>query len=163
MKATVKLSGFSELEAEMKGLKDRATSRRVAVRSLTQAGETIAARARQLAPDDPKNGVGNYLPNAIKVGRAAGVDQSAGNSGQTVTVFIGIDPTVKPKVGAANGVAAYSIFAELGTTKRKAHPFMRPAFDEMKDEAVEAIGTILAEEIAKTKARAARKAARSGG
>lgn len=168
------LSGFKELEAELASLKDRATSRRVAERALRRGAEPIRDRAKELAPDDPNNGEGKYLVEAIKIGRAAGQQQKLGNSGNVVSTFVGIDGSVKPatpstrrktKKGTGKpggGVAAYSIFQELGTSSRSAQPYLRPAFEEKKEEAVENMADILREEIVSTKARAARKAARQG-
>lgn len=172
---SMKTTGFKELEAELAGLKDRATSRRVADRALRRGAEPIRDRAKELAPDDPATGEGKYLVEAIKIGRAAGVQQKLGNSGSVVTTFVGIDGTVKPakpstkrltKKGTGKpggGVAAYSIFMEEGSATHAAHPYMRPAFEEKKQEAVENMADILREEIVSTKARAARKAARNGG
>lgn len=169
---TMKVSGLTDLEAELMGLKDRATSRRVADRALRQAAEPIRDRAKELAPDDPDTGQGKYLVEAIKIGRAAGVQQRLGNSGTVVTTFVGIDGSVKPatpstrrftKKGTGKpggGVAAYSIFMEMGTVTHSAQPYMRPAFEEKKEEAVNNMADILREEILSTKARAARKAAR---
>lgn len=174
MTATFKTSGFKELEAELAGFAQKATSRRVGLRALNKAAEPIRDRAKELAPDDPATGEGKYLKEAIKIGRAAGAAQKDGNSGSVVTTFIGIDGSVKPakpstkrltKKGTGKpggGVAAYSIFQELGTSSRPAQPYLRPAFEEKKQEAVENMAEILREEIIATKARAARKAARKG-
>lgn len=173
MKTSFKLSGFKELEAELNSLGKRVTARRVAERALRKAAEPIHARAKELAPDDPETGTGKYLVEAIKIGRASGVEQKLGNSGEVVSVFVGIDGSVKPskpstkrltKKGTGKpggGVAAYSIFMEMGTATHSAKPYMRPAFEEKKQEAVENIAEILREEIGKTKARAARKAAKA--
>ena len=169
------LSGFKELEAAMSELKDRATSRRVADRALQRGAEPIRDRAKELAPDDPATGEGKYLVEAIKIGRAAGVQQKLGNSGNVVSTFVGIDGSVKPakpstkrltKKGTGKpggGVSAYSIFMEIGTESHAAQPYMRPAFEEKKEEAVEGMADILREEIVATQARAARKAAKKGG
>ena len=40
-----------------------------------------------------------------------------------------------PKGGAVAGFAAfYAKFVEVGTKNQRAHPFLRPAFDEIKDQ-----------------------------
>lgn len=167
------LSGFKELEKALAELKDKATSRRVADRALRRGAEPIRDRAKELAPDDPSNGEGKYLVEAIKIGRAAGAQQKLGNSGNVVSTFVGIDGSVKPaqpstkrltKKGTGKpggGVAAYSIFMEMGTESHAAQPYMRPAYEEKKEEAVKGMADILREEIITTQARAARKAARS--
>ncbi|WP_285020235.1 HK97-gp10 family putative phage morphogenesis protein [Novosphingobium sp. fls2-241-R2A-195] len=172
---SMKVSGLQELETALMGLKDRATSRRVADRALRKGAEPIRDRAKELAPDDPDTGEGKYLVEAIKIGRAAGIQQKLGNSGSVVTTFVGIDGSVKPakpstkrftKKGTGKpggGVAAYSIFMEEGSATHSAQPYIRPAFEEKKEEAVENMADILREEILETQARAARKAARNAG
>lgn len=164
--------GFAELEKELGELANKATMRRVGLRNLEKAAEPIRDEAKRLAPDDPETGTGKYLVEAIKIGRAAGSEQQAGNSGTLVSTFIGIDGSVKPaqpskkrftKKGTGKpggGVAAYSIFQEMGTTTRAAQPYLRPAFEAKKEEAVARLAEGLREDIIATKARAARKAAR---
>ena len=166
------LSGFKELEAALGELKDKATARKVADRALRKAAEPIRDRAKELAPDDPETGTGNYLVASIQIGRAGTQTQRRGNSGSLVTTYIGINGAVLPpkpstrrltKKGTGKpggGVAQYSIFTELGTLSRPAHPFMRPAWEEKQQEALANLADILRSEILKTKARAARKAAR---
>lgn len=173
MAATMKLSGFKELEAELKTLGSNATSRRVAERALNRAAAPIVVEAKRLAPDDPATGMGNYLVESIKVGRARAKQHRAANTGQSVVVFIGIDGSVKKPRNSktkktrrgdakqsGGGVAAYSIFTEMGTVTHKAQPYMRPAFEAKQKEAMDGVVDILREEITKTKGRAARKAAR---
>ncbi|MEE4452865.1 HK97-gp10 family putative phage morphogenesis protein [Novosphingobium resinovorum] len=172
---SMKTTGFKELDVALAGLKDKATSRRVAERALRRGAEPIRDRAKELAPDDPDTGKGKYLVEAIKIGRAAGVQQKLGNSGSVVSTFVGIDGSVKrakpstkrfTKKGTGKpggGVAAYSIFMEEGSATHSAQPYMRPAFEEKKEEAVENMADILREEIFEAQARAARKAARNGG
>lgn len=168
-------TGGKELAAALGELKDRATSRRVADRALRKAAEPIRDRAVELAPDAPETGSFNYLKASIKIGRALRSEQRSANQGQMVTTFIGIDPDVlKPKVSktkkgkrgqallAGGGVAAYSIFVETGRSDRAPHPYMRPAFEEKRGEALDRLADDLRTEIEKTAARAARKAARRG-
>jgi len=165
---SLKLTGLKELEAELASLKDRATSRRVADRALRKMAEPIRDRAKELAPDDPSTGEGKYLVESIKIGRAAGVQQKLGNSGTVVSTFVGIDGSVLPASTSSTGkrkpgVAAISIFRELGTERLPAQPYLRPAFEENKQEAVDGAAEVLSDEIMATKARAARKAARKAG
>ncbi|WP_260928213.1 HK97-gp10 family putative phage morphogenesis protein [Novosphingobium sp. 9] len=170
----MKLTGFSDLEKQLAQLADKATMRRVGTRALQVAAEPMLAEAKRLAPDDPATGEGKYLVESIKIGRAANAGQQrAGNSGTQVSTFIGIDGSVKPakpstrrftKKGTGKpggGVAAYSIFEEMGTATHKAQPYMRPAFEAMKEESVNRAGDALREDIVATAARAARKAARN--
>lgn len=172
MKSSMKISGLRELEKELAGLKDKPTMRRVGLRAVQKAAEVIRDEAKRLAPDDPETGLGNYLVESIKVGKAGGQAQSRANSGTRVSTFVGIDGSVKPSTPSkrrktrkgtgkpGGGVAAYSIFTEMGTATHKAKPYMRPAFEAKKGEAAEGMADILRDEIIKTKGRAARRAAK---
>jgi HK97 gp10 family phage protein len=53
-----------------------------------------------------------------------------------------------------------SIFAEFGTIDQAPQPFMRPAWEAGKRQALEDVKTGLADEIAKTAERARKRAAR---
>lgn len=170
MKVTI--TGGKELEAAFAQLKDGATRRRTADRALRKAAVMIRDRAKELAPDDPATGTGKYLRESIKIGKARGGLQRSENSGSYVTTFIGIDASVLPpkpssrrktKKGAAKlggGVATYSILMENGTSSHPAQPYMRPAWEQTREGALQAIVTITRAEIDATAARAARKAAR---
>lgn len=171
---TFKLDGLKELEAALTELKTRATARRTADRALRKAAEPIRDKARELAPDDLETGVNNYLKASIKIGRAGTQERQRGNSGNLVTTYIGIDgSTLPPKVAktktgkggkailAGGGVAAYSIFVEMGTNSRPAQPYMRPAWEQTKDAALARLADDLRTEITKTAERAARKRAKA--
>lgn len=171
----VDITGGKELEAAFAKLKDAATQRRTALRALQKAATVIQERAQELAPDDPETGAFNFLKASIKVGRAKGDTQRNANSGSLVTTFVGIDGSVLPpkpssrrktKKGTAKeggGVAAYSIMVENGTATHPAQPYMRPAWEQTHEEALQQIIEITRTEIEATAARAARKAAKKGG
>lgn len=171
----VDFTGGKELEAAFAQLKDGATKRRTALRALQKAAEIIRDRAKELAPDDPATGTGKYLRESIKVGKAKGYAQKDENSGSRVTTFVGIDGSVLPpkpssrrknKKGQSKdggGVAVYSIMVENGTATHPAQPYMRPAWEQTKDQALQAIIDITRAEIDATAARAARRAAKKGG
>ena len=94
--------------------------------------------------------------------------------GDTVYAFVGIDGSVLPPkdaktkrnkrksrfLQAGGGVAAYSIFVEYGSASMGPQPYMRPAFDSQKENAVKKLGPALWSEIEKVAARAAKKAAK---
>lgn len=167
-----KVSGFKEAAANLALLGNNATARRVGERALRKAAEPVRDEAKRLAPDDPETGSNNFLRASIKIGRAATQIRRAGNSGNRVTVYIGIDGSVLPpkpssrrktKKGSARtggGVAAYSIFVEMGSKSHAAQPFMRPAWEAKKQVALDRLADDVRAEVEKTMARAARKAAR---
>lgn len=171
----VDFTGGKELEAAFAQLKDGATKRRTGLRALQKAAEIIRDRAKELAPDDPETGAGTYLRESIKIGKTKGEPQKGGNKGTLITTFVGIDGSVLPPKASTKritrngsgrlggGVATYSVLVENGTATHAAKPYMRPAFEQTKDEALKSIAEIATKEIEVTAARAARKAAKRGG
>lgn len=171
----VDITGGKELEAAFSQLVNGATKRRTALRALQKAAEIVRDKARELAPDDPATGAGTYLRESIRVGKPKGEPQKSGNQGTLVTTFVGIDGSVLPpkpsskrttKKGSAKeggGVATYSILVENGTATHPAKPYMRPAFEQTQNEAIQSIMEIATKEIERTAARAARKAAKKVG
>ncbi|HEY8604723.1 HK97-gp10 family putative phage morphogenesis protein [Tsuneonella suprasediminis] len=163
----VKFEGSGELEAALRNLGNRVTAKNVAKRALTKAAEPIRDRARSLAPDDPATGMGKFLRDSIKTapGRRS--------RGDRVWALVGIDSEVDPvryvdrKSGRGDyrdpGVAGVAVIMEFGAPANNipAQPFMRPAWEAEKLSAPERIATELRDEIDKSAARAARKAARS--
>lgn len=164
-----KFEGGRELDAALKGL-EKVTARNVATRALKKAAVPIRDKAKQLAPKDKGN-----LEAAIKIGTKANFGRGSFRSfGDWVNVFVGIDGSVLPPkdsktkknkrktrfLQSGGGVAAYAIFIEMGTDSMKAQPYMRPAFDTEKENALALIKPELWNEIAAQAARAGRKAAR---
>lgn len=174
---TMKFTGGKELEAALRELGDVGAMRRTAERALKLAAVPIRDRAKELAPDAPESGPGKYLKDAIKIGKRGELSvrnkqfrgSAAGRS--TVEVYIGIDGSVKPpqepktdkrrkRTGggtSGGGVAFYSMVQEFGLAGRVAQPYMRPAFEQKKNEAVTVAADALRDEITRTAARQARK------
>lgn len=171
MNSRFKFEGGKELEAALRAIEKTATARNIATRALKIAAEPIADEARTLAPEDEGN-----LREAIKIGTKAnmGRGRALRSKGDTVYVFVGIDGSVLPPkeaktrrnkrksrfLQAGGGVAAYSIFVENGSVSMAAQPYMRPAFDGQKENAVKRLAPVLWDEIAKAAARAAKKSAK---
>lgn len=170
---SVKSSKFSfeggkALEKALRAIEKTATARSTAEKALKVAAEPIAERARQMAPRDQ-----GYLQESIKIATKAnmGRGRTLRSRKDTVYAFIGIDGSVRPPTQSktrrnkrktrflqnSGGVAAYAIFMEYGTWKDPPQPYMRPAFDGEKENAVKRIGPALWDEISKTAARAAKK------
>jgi hypothetical protein len=103
-----------------------------------------------LAPKDEMN-----LEQSIKVGpRAIAQFRRSGTRGDYVAVFVGIDESIDARLHI------YAPAQENGLKNMPAQPFMRPAWDSEKFQAVDKIAPELWAEITKTTARAQRKAAR---
>ena len=169
----IQIEGLKELEAALSDL-SRATARGVLARALRKAAAPIADRERSGAPYDPDRKAGTHLRDSIVVTaktrnltglkeygqtlRAGGtreeavaalrdVRRSGASEGSRATISIG--PT-----------APHAHLIERGTVKMAAQPFVRPAWEAEKYPALETIKTELRNEIDKSVARAARKAAR---
>ena len=123
MAITVKITGGSEIAANVARL-SKALPAPIRRKILADAGEIIAERARELAPSR----TGNLRDSIVVSDRVrAGVGQGLTIGDDDASVFVG--PT-----------AFYGHMVEFGTVKSAAHPFMRPAWDQTKDEVAEAIG-----------------------
>ena len=163
--------GGKALEAALRRIGKEATARNIGTRALKIAAEPIADAARRNAPEDK-----GFLRESIKIATKAnmGRGRALRSRGDTVYAFIGIDGSVLPPkdaktkrnrrksrfLQAGGGVAAYSIFVEYGSASMAPQPYMRPAFDGEKENAVKRLGPALWEEIEKAAARAAKKAAK---
>lgn len=171
---TVKVEGLREFDEALSEL-NKPTARNVLRRVLTKAGEPMAETMRRLAPDDPdtaapdlrtsiaisptlRNPVGKSEYAAVMAGGGSKGEavqamrdarRNAGGEGSFAEVFVG------PGKGGAHGV-----LQEFGTVNHGPQPFVRPAWDQHKDEALTIIGRELGGEIEKAAARAARKQVR---
>jgi HK97 gp10 family phage protein len=148
MATKVRVEGLRELEAALKEL-PKATGKRVLRNSLRKAAEPIARDAAARAPVDD-----GTLRDSIGVGtrltkRQAGLHRK---------MFRDDRASVEMFVGA--GGLAQATQMEFGNFKDSPQPYMRPAWDGNKMQALETIKTELWNEIQKAAARHARKMAR---
>jgi HK97 gp10 family phage protein len=152
----VAFKGGRELQAALRELGNVTTQKNVAKRALDKAAIPIRDEAIRLAPDDPKTAEGVSLVSAIKIGeRALGRrNRSFRRDNGIVERYIGIDPTVNPRV------AFYSEIAEFGKGNNPAKPYMRPAWETKKQVALDRLSDDLKIEIGKASDRASRKAAK---
>ena len=146
---TVRLEGFRELEAALNDL-PKATGRNVLRRVAKGALAPMADKAKSMAPVD-----GGELRESIKLSekrtkRVVRENRFDRNGG----LAMAMGPV------SGNGVLNYASFVEFGTADARAQPFMRPAFDGGKHEALEYIKANLGKEISKAAARLAKKAAK---
>jgi HK97 gp10 family phage protein len=176
MRVTMKIEGLRGVDAAFGELK-KATANAVAKRVLKRAGQPIAQRAAELAPDDPETGAPDLHTSIIvspkiknEVGKSAFADvmqaggsrseavaalrdarRAANGEGSVAVMHVGVDSRI-----------GYAHLLEFGTVNHGPRPFMRPAFEEKKGEALEIIVRDLSGEIDKAKARAAARALKLG-
>ncbi len=178
MKLTVKTEGFAELDKAI-GEFSKATGRNIMRRAAMAGGEVIAARAKEIAKGSKDTG---ELMDSIAVstklgGRAKGMSRKASE----VEVFVGPSDDVRfrahfiefgtapGKRGGRAGERSTDVKQANGVGRKvyrthpgnKPQPFMRPAFDEKAEEAIDAVAAALRVEMAKATERARRKALRA--
>lgn len=140
----VHVEGLKELEQALQQL-PMANAKAVLRRTLKEAGEPVAKTARSLAPREM-----GYLRESIDVGTKLSARQAKLHKKESpVEMFIGPGPDP----------AAH--LQEFGTGPgHQAQPFMRPAWDQHKNEVLDIIANRTWLEIEKTAARLAKKAAK---
>lgn len=165
MKVTVKTTGFNALEAALAKIEKQSTQKAILRRSLIKAAEPMAAKADSLAPDDASDG-----RDRIRIGVSTTLSRrqkklhkkAFRNDKAAVEVFVGAAPhpvAVYQEFGVSPHVAGGE-FAGARHPGHRPQPFMRPAWDAEAKPTLERLKTILASEIQKTAARAAKKAAK---
>lgn len=152
MAELVNIAGLSELRAALRALPQRIA--RNALRGAVNAGASvIRAEARARAPVyTGEVAKGHPPPGTLK--RAIYQKQIAELSSLMNQVFfVGVRHGKKyrnqGKKGDKSQDAYYWRFVEFGTSNMSARPFMRPAFEAKKRDAVEAIKIYLTERIAR--------------
>jgi HK97 gp10 family phage protein len=176
MSVIVKVEGFKELDYALGDL-PKQLAKNVLVRVLKKAGQPIAAAAASYAPKDTgelsdhiivsakiKNVTGNAEFSAAMKG-GLGVDaarsamrdarRAAKNGGSFAVMYVG------PAQAKTKKNAIKRIVQEFGSSKMPAHPYMRPAWDARKNEALDIIKRELGPEIERTATRLAKKKAKA--
>lgn len=148
MSASIKLVGFSELDAALCEL-SKAAGKSVLRRSLKKAAEPMAQLAESLAPQGPTGNLAASVKYGTKLTkRQAGLHRKMFRDDKaSVEGFVGAnDPAAVPQ--------------EFGTVDHGPQPFMRPAFDQDAMPLLDRLGKELAVEVEKSVKRARAKAAR---
>lgn len=152
----VEIKGGKALEAALGEIAKTATRRNIAIRGLTKAAEVIADRARQLAPKDQGDLEQSIKvsPTAYLAGKKSKRGGNGGDFGDVVEVFVGIDASVN------KALTIYAPINEFGNDPRPKQPYMRPAFDQTGERALDLMISETAAETEKAIARAARRNAK---
>lgn len=135
---TVKTEGLKELYARMRGLGLVVTTRYA--RAATAAGaNVIKKRAIRNVISSPSVDQGDLRDNIIT--KRIPPSQTRLTSAHIVTVR-GKGRKATKKTGAKRG-APHAHFVEYGTVNMPAEPFLRPAYDQGKGEAIDAMIKLL--------------------
>ncbi|MBS0344763.1 MAG: HK97 gp10 family phage protein [Proteobacteria bacterium] len=127
---TLKIEGLSDLGKRLQTLS--ADMQGKVARAATAAGAVVIKNAAiQKAPED----TGNLKKNIIA--KRLPKSETSLTSEHIVTVRKG-KKTAKQKAAGIRD-AYYGVFVEFGTAKMTAQPFLRPAFDQNKEKAVDAM------------------------
>ena len=155
---TISITGLSDLEKRLLDFPDK-IARNILARALSKGAAVIRDEARQIAPKDTGE---MALDIMIKKAR-----MERGSTLLTFHVFVrtGKKSRLAGKKRNVQRDSFYWRFVEFGHMTRQgkdtvgpprfvaARPFMRPAFETMKEQAVEAIRLSLAENIDKEAAK----------
>lgn len=144
-----KLEGLEQTVAAM-GELSRATQRNAVRRTLQRAAEPTAALAARLAPVE-RGVLAFSVVVATQLTRRHKAEQR--NRASEVEVYVG------PSGG--QGALYYASHQEFGTVVSPARPYMRPAWESTKGQALSMIISGLKTEVGKAAARAARRAAKA--
>jgi HK97 gp10 family phage protein len=140
---TFQIEGLSEVAEGLNEL-SKSTGTNVLKRALKKAADPISEAAIQKAPR-----LSGHLMQSIKPSdKLSRRQKSLYHKESEVEIFVGPAALVQ------------AITQEFGTVTNHPQPFLRPAWQEHKHEALESIKDVLAEEIEKARARIARKTAR---
>ena len=157
MPTTIHVSGFAELGRALDELEKASTVRSLIQRVLKKAGQPVADHASSLAPVGPqRTGKGAHKAGRLKLSATVGTQlnktqkalEKHSDSTSFTQVYIGFGPYVE------------AITEEFGTARGvKPHPMLRPAWDAGQIGVFESIKNDMNDEIQKTAARVAKRAA----
>lgn len=143
IRASFKVEGLRQCEQALAEL-PKATSRNVVRRALMAAAAPIEKAAEERAPKSS-----GRLERSITVGTKLSKRQRSKHRKQSpVEVFVGAGPL------------SWAHMQEFGTDRHGPQPFLRPAVDAQGKNSIKTFVRVMREEIGKSAARLARKAAR---
>ena len=155
MAGEIKITGGAQLAARLSTLPDRVANN--VMRGATLAGASVIRdRARVLAPILAEEELARRDPTKLRAfltrkkiasllgrgGDAARANLKKIRGFLRRNILSSRGRGTQDKVVAITGItkaAYYGHFLEFGTRKMRAHPFMRPAFDQSREAAVDAM------------------------
>lgn len=151
MTAYPNVQGVEETIAALREF-PKSTGRATLRRALVKAANPVAVVARSYAPDDPQTPAPD-LKSSIAVATQLTRRHRAAKRDE-VEVHVG------PTRVSGRAVLNYAAIQEFGSYKQTARPFMRPAWDRMKDIVFRILARELAVEFEKSARRLDRKFAK---
>lgn len=158
--AQARITGAREMENLLRQLPDY-IAKKTLTKALREAAQPILDEARTLAP------VGKESKGRVRLRRTKRGKVSISNYGKLkpslkiVTVPARLT-AYSATVAVTVGKAFWGMFVEFGTRHMSARPFMRPAFETRKSEALNRLGKSLGEEIEKAATKLAGPLVKSG-
>lgn len=147
MAETVKIEGLKELAAALRELPKAVAARQLRL-PVAHAAADMRDDARRRAPISEESlGPGRPKPGTLR--KSIVIKKVMGNAMQAIYIVAVRHGKKFRDIGKrhANLDAYYWRFIEFGTTHAAARPFLRPAFEALKRQAVETIKKGLAEGI----------------
>lgn len=144
----VSIDGLSDLDDAL-GMLPKSTGKAILRRVLRKAGQPMADQAEQAAPK---------RTGALKISIGVGTKLTRRQARMHRKMFKNDKASAEVFVGA--GGLPQAIQSEFGNAHQEAQPFMRPAWDGNKDQALEIIKTELGGEIFKAAKRLAKRRAK---
>lgn len=160
MATLIHIRGAAEMEAVLRQL-PQALAKQALTRALRTAAEPILDEARRLAP------VGRASKGRVRLRATKRGKVTISNYGKLklnlriITVPASQTPH-SATVVVSIGKAFWGMFVEFGTRFMSAKPFLRPAFESKKMEALNRLGNALGDEIEKAVIKLAGPSAKSG-
>lgn len=151
MTTTARVSGLKQLGQSLKNLNGDVAGK-VIFKAALSGAKVIQARASALASvsDAPHRvGKGGPLVQPGNLARGIATKRLKGAAGKAQ-----YEVRWKAK---RKGDPFYGLFVEFGTVNQPGKPFMRPAFDQSKDQALSAVQSNLGKGIAAAAKRAAKR------
>lgn len=157
IKTSMKIEGLEELRKALRLLPEELQKKSLGD-AVAKGASVIRDEAKRLAPvlkEPSKHRTPGLLRRMIRSTRGV-------RNGSEAAAFVSVRRLVKKALAKAKAKTKksgaeldpfYWAFIEFGTSKRKAHPFLRPAFDTQKEKAAEQIKQALAEGLAKAAAK----------
>lgn len=156
----VRITGAREMEAVLRQLPDT-IAKQVLTKALREAAEPVLEEARALAP------VGQEAKGRVRLRTTKRGKVSIANYGKLkLSLRIANVPASRTPhsatVAVTVGKAFWGLFVEFGTRFMSARPFLRPAFESKKIEALNRLGESLGEQIEKAAKKLSGPLAKSG-
>lgn len=169
MKMKAKIDGLRDLDRNLAQFK-KATQRNILERTLKKAAEPIKKDAQNMAPFDTgelKDSIGIRIirSSAGKAAFAQAMTEGASRAEAAAAAHAAnkVDAGKSLSATVQVGTALYRAhFAEFGTVKAPAHPFLGPAFRSGQDKVTGIIKEELGRQIEKTAKRLAKRNAKKG-